>query len=114
MKSDQPSELPPEVDRRIEEEMGKFVDHLSWKRKMEPPVPWAAAFRLPDGAVTADEGGGGGSVSFLFVPRDGKNYHVLNCRFRGAVFEDDSSIRDAKDAQLRRWKASDWWPTEWR
>lgn len=108
-----PSEMPPEVRRQLNATAVKALDGIRWKMRTTPPVPWAAAHRLPDGAVTPDEGGGGDSVSFLLDPRDGKSYHYLTYKFRGRDLE-MSWIRDVKDAQLRRWRASSWWPSERR
>ncbi len=108
-----PPGTPPELERRLKEESLKLADQFTWKQSMSPPIPWSAAYRLPDGAVTADEAGGKDSVSFLFVPRDGKSYFCLTSTFRG-LDPGQSSIRDVKDAQLRRWKTSPWWPQEWR
>jgi hypothetical protein len=113
VKTDKPSGIPPALERQLEKESLKFAARHSWKLRMNPPVPWAAAFRLPDGAVMADEGGGGDTVSYLLIPQDDKRYHYLAFTFRGLDFE-VAAIRDVKDAQLRRWKASDWWPKEWR
>ena len=107
-----PPGTPPELERQLKEESLKLADQFKWKQRMSPPIPWSAAYRLPDGAVTADEGGGRDSVSFLFVPRDGKSYFSLTYTFRGPD-PGQSSIRDVKDAQLRRWKTSAWWPKEW-
>ena len=91
----------------------KLADQIKGKQSLNPPVPWSAAYRLPDGAVTAEEGGGGDSVSFLFRPKDGKSYFVSTYRFRGPDLT-DSWIRDVKDSQLRRWQASAWWPRDRR
>ncbi len=108
-----PSEMPPEVRRQVDAAAAKFLDGIRVKMRTTPPIPWAAARRLPDGAVTPDEGGGGDSVSFLMEPRDGKSYHYLTYRFRGQVPE-EFWIRAVKDDQLRRWRASSWWPRERR
>lgn len=108
-----PSEMTPEVRRQLNAATAKAFDGIRSKMGTIPPVPWAAAHRLPDGAVTPDEGGGGDSVSFLMEPRDGKSYHYLTYKFRGRDLE-MSWIRDVKDDQLRRWRASSWWPQERR
>ncbi len=113
MKTDRPSGIPSALDRRLEKSSLRFAAQISSKLRMQPPVPWAAAYQLPDGAVTADEGGGGDNVCFLLRPQDDKRYHYLTFRFRGLDLE-ELAVHDVKDAQLRRWKASDWWPKEGR
>ena len=79
----------------------------------DPPILWSAVRRLPDGAVTADDGRGKDSVSFILRPKDLTHYVRVTFVFRGANPERNAS-HDVEDAQLRRWKASAWWPKEWR
>ena len=113
VKTDVAPGMPPEAERKIDQESLKLAAQVKWKQRMSPPVPWAAAHRLPDGALTADEGGGGDGVGFLFRPKDEKSYYYMTCTFRGPHLE-QGAIHDVEDAQLRRWKASTWWPKDWR
>lgn len=81
----------------------------------EPPVLWSAVRRLPDGALAADEGGAGDVISFIARSADGGEYYRFTFAFRDGLLDfRRSSMADVKGAQLRRWKASDWWPKEWR
>jgi hypothetical protein len=80
----------------------------------DPPVLWSAVRRLPDGAVAADEGGGEDSVSFILKARDPSTYYLHIVTFRGERLDwDRCTYRDVAEAQLLRWKASDWWPRDW-
>jgi hypothetical protein len=114
--ANEPPEVPSAMARVMDAAMDRALSQMKTKVSMkigDPPVLWSAIRRLPDGAVAADEGGGANSVCFILCPKDEKSYHYITYKFQGADIE-DSAIHDAKGAQLRRWKASDWWPKEWR
>ncbi len=81
-KTDVPPGIPPEVARKLEKESLKLAAQVKWKQRMSPPVPWVAAHRLPDGALTADEGGGGDSVSFILQAKEPTCYYLFTFGFR--------------------------------
>jgi hypothetical protein len=81
----------------------------------DPPTLWSGLFRLPDGAVAADEGEGGERASFILRAKDPTCYYLFTFGFQDARLDwERSTMRDVKDAELRRWKASDWWPKDWQ
>ncbi len=107
---------PPDVARELKEVMEKVQEHSKTKQSItvgDPPILWSAVFRLPDGAVNADEAGGRDSVGFLLRPEAQAGYIRVAFVFQGARIERMTAY-DVTDAQLRRWKASAWWPKEWR
>ncbi len=111
IKTDEPSGIPPASERRLEKAPSKCAARVSSKLRMNPPIPWAAAYRLPDGVVTADEGEAEESANFILKVKDQPKYCRLAIEFRGAP---RFVTRFVTDAQLRRWKASDWWPKDRR
>ena len=99
---------PPGVAREIEAGMSRVASQMKTRMSLrigKPTILWSAVLRLPDEAVTADEGGGGESVSFLLRPKDRADWVRLTSVCRGATVERSASY-DATDAQLRRWRAS--------
>ncbi len=97
---------PPDVAREIEAGMSRVASQIKTRTSLrigKPPILWSAVLRLPDEAVTADEGGGGESVSFLLRPKDRADHVRLTFVFRGATLE-RSATYDVTDAQLRRWR----------
>jgi hypothetical protein len=81
----------------------------------DPPTHWSGLFRLPDDAVAADEGGVGDRASFVRRAKEPTCYYLFTFGFQDARLNwERSTMRDVKDAELRRWKASTWWPKDWR
>jgi hypothetical protein len=112
-----PGTTPAEV-RAMEREMRSIFRTEKLRTSVQigkPSVLWSAVRRLPDGALAVDGGGAGDVVSFIARSADAREYYRFTFAFRDGLLDfGRSSTADVKDAQLRRWQASDWWPKEWR